>query len=172
MQTRTLERSPIFLHQLLNTIYARQIQTCPKKENIYLMLTHQLLNYTDRKNILIYSIYNNIYTSISCRDKVFFVLKRIPAWSIKKKSQYQRNLNMINDVRGGKVKKKLSSETWDPTDEQSRSYSFIYFFNLIQYSPFYVSFSNVAPFSLMLQNKLIQLLLTMEWPSLLTSQEL
>lgn len=85
MQTRTLEHSPIFLHQLLNTIYARQIQTCPKKENIYLMLTHQLLNYTDRKNILIYSIYNNIYTSISCRDKVFFVLKRIPAWSIKKK---------------------------------------------------------------------------------------
>lgn len=110
MQTRMLEHSPIFLHQLLNTIYARQIQTCPKKENIYLMLTHQLLNYTDRKNILIYSIYNNIYTSISCRDQFFFVLKRIPAWSIKKKSQYQRNLNTINDVRGGKVKKKKNCQ--------------------------------------------------------------
>lgn len=133
MQTRTLEHSPIFLHQLLNTIYARQIQTCPKKENIYLMLTHQLLNYTDRKNILIYSIYNNIYTSISCRDKDFFVLKRIPARSIKKKSQYQRNLNMINDVRGGKVKKKLSSETWDPTD--AKSFFFCRRRNLFMNSP-------------------------------------
>lgn len=81
MQTRTLEHSPIFLHQLLNTIYARQIQTCPKKENLYLMLTHQLLNYTDRKNILIYSIqYITIYTqAYPAETKVFFFLKRIPA---------------------------------------------------------------------------------------------